>query len=81
MISRAENFETYQFGTRVARHLFCRHCGVASFYRPRADPSKYMVNVRCLEGVDFARLKIEKFDGQSWEARPDAPYKGIWKDP
>jgi hypothetical protein len=32
------------------------------------------------EGVDFARLKIEKFDGHSWEARPDAPYTGIWKD-
>jgi len=77
LICGAEDFETYQFGTRVARHLFCRHCGVASFFRPRADPSKYMVNVRCLEGVDFARLKIEKFDGQNWEAKPDAPYKGI----
>jgi hypothetical protein len=53
---------------------------VASFYRPRADPSKYMINVRCLEGVDFGRLKIEKFDGQNWEARPDAPYTGIWKN-
>jgi len=80
MLSGSEELATYQFGTRVARHLFCRHCGVASFYRPRADPSKYMINVRCLEGVDFARLKIEKFDGQSWEARPDAPYTGIWKD-
>ena len=80
MFSGSEDLATYQFGTRVARHLFCRHCGVPSFYRPRADPSKYMINVRCLEGVDFARLRIEKFDGQSWEARPDAPYAGIWKD-
>jgi hypothetical protein len=81
LISGAEDLETYEFGTCVARHLFCRRCGVASFYRPRADPLKYMINVRCLEGVDFARLKIEKFDGKSWEAKPDAPYKGIWKDP
>jgi hypothetical protein len=80
MLSGSEDSAIYQFGTRVARHIFCRHCGVASFYRPRADPSKYMINVRCLEGVDFGRLKIEKFDGQSWEARPDAPYTGIWKD-
>jgi hypothetical protein len=80
LISGAEDLETYQFGTRVARHLFCRHCGVASFYRPRADPSKYMINMRCVEGVDFARLEVEKFDGRSWEAKPDAPYKGIWKD-
>jgi hypothetical protein len=34
MLSGSEDSATYQFGTRVARHLFCRHCGVASFYRP-----------------------------------------------
>ena len=39
-----------------------------------------MINVRCLEGVDFTRLKVEKFDGQSWESQPNAPYKGVWKD-
>src|SRR5262249_15845081 len=43
---------TYQFGTRRALHHFCRHCGVAAFYRPRANPTSYMVNARCLEGVD-----------------------------
>jgi hypothetical protein len=80
MVAGDDALESYQFGTRVARHLFCRHCGVASFYRPRADPTKYMINVRCLEGVDFTRLKVEKFDGQSWESQPNAPYKGVWKD-
>jgi hypothetical protein len=25
-------------------------------------------------------LRIEQFDGRSWELRPDAPYTGIWKD-
>ena len=80
MVSGDDALEFYQFGTRVARHLFCRHCGVASFYRPRADPTKYMINVRCLEGVDFTRLKVENFDGQSWESQPNAPYKGVWKD-
>jgi hypothetical protein len=39
-----------------------------------------MINVRCLDGVDLGTLQIEKFDGRSWEARPDAPYTGIWKD-
>jgi hypothetical protein len=34
LISGAEDLETYEFGTRVARHLFCRRCGVASSYRP-----------------------------------------------
>ena len=80
LLAGAEDLETYQFGTFTARHLFCRNCGVAPFYRPRADPAKYMINVRCLDGVDLGKLQVEKFDGRSWELKPDAPYVGIWKD-
>jgi hypothetical protein len=86
---RPENFRflsgegdlaTYQFGTMTARHHFCKHCGVAPFLRPRANPANYIVNIRCLDGVDLGSLPIEPFDGRSWELRPDAPYKGIWKN-
>jgi hypothetical protein len=70
---------TYQFGTRQAFHHFCRACGVAAFYRPRANPANYMINARCLEGVDLEVLERVRFDGRSWEVRPDAPYTGIWK--
>lgn len=68
----------YQFGTGRAQHQFCKVCGVASFYRPRANPANYMINARCLEGVDLDRLERVRFDGASWESRPDAPYTGIW---
>jgi hypothetical protein len=70
--------ETYTFGTGRARHQFCRQCGVAAFYRPRANPANYMINARCLEGVDLRRVERVAFDGAGWEARPDAPYRGIW---
>jgi hypothetical protein len=80
LISGADDLSTYQFGTMVARHQFCKHCGVAPFYRPRANPANYMVNVRCLEAVDLQSLPIVQFDGRSWELRPDAPYTGIWKE-
>jgi hypothetical protein len=80
LLAGADDLTTYQFGTFKARHLFCRNCGIAPFYRPRADPAKYMINVRCLDGVDYSKLRIEKFDGQSWELKPGAPYTGIWKD-
>ena len=59
---------TYQFGTMTARHLSCRHCGVASFYVPRSHPDRIDVNVRCLEGVDLATLTPQPFDGRRWEA-------------
>jgi hypothetical protein len=61
---------TYQVGTMVAKHHFCTVCGIHTFTRPRAAPDLYTVNVRCLDGVDLARLgsEITKFDGQNWEA-------------
>ncbi|MBI3768642.1 MAG: GFA family protein [Deltaproteobacteria bacterium] len=76
LIVRAEHFEllsgadaltTYEFNTRVAKHHFCRHCGIHSFYVPRSDPDKIDVNVRCLDGVDPAALRITPFDGRHWE--------------
>ncbi|HLW71944.1 MAG TPA: GFA family protein [Candidatus Binataceae bacterium] len=54
----------YLWGTGQARHYFCPKCGVAVLRNPRTDPDKkYSVNVRCLEGVDIAKLKLSQFDG------------------
>jgi hypothetical protein len=57
----------YQFGSRTARHTFCRHCGIHPFYVPRSDPDKIDVNVRCLEGVDSSTVDVGAFDGANWE--------------
>ena len=58
---------TYQFNTGVAKHTFCRYCGIHSFYTPRSKPDGISVNVRCLEGVEIARLNPNLFDGLHWE--------------
>ena len=63
---------TYQFGTKTAKHTFCRVCGVHPFYVPRSDPDKIDVNVRCLDGVDTASLSPKPFDGQHWESAIDS---------
>lgn len=57
----------YRFNTGTARHLFCRHCGVKSFYVPRSNPDGYSVNVRCLDHATVVEVVIEPFDGQHWE--------------
>jgi hypothetical protein len=58
----------YRFNTGVARHLFCRVCGVKSFYIPRSNPDGVDVNARCLDpGQDHA-FRIVAFDGRNWEA-------------
>jgi hypothetical protein len=62
-----DDLTTYAFNTSVAKHTFCKHCGVHPFYVPRSDPDKIDVNVRCIDEVDLATLKPKYFDGKHWE--------------
>lgn len=56
----------YTFNTGTARHLFCRTCGIKSFYVPRSNPDGYDVNVHCLRPRP-QEISIEVFDGENWE--------------
>ena len=51
----------------TARHRFCRHCGVQSFYTPRSHPDQISVNVRCLDGEGAQAFDVQPFDGANWE--------------
>lgn len=57
---------SYRFGTGTAEHLFCKHCGVKSFYQPRSHPDAWSVNANCLD--DPVELAVNQFDGQNWDA-------------
>jgi hypothetical protein len=67
LLSGQDELTTYQFNTRTAKHTFCRHCGIHSFYVPRSDPDKIDVNVRSLDGVDLSCIQVTQFDGRNWE--------------
>jgi hypothetical protein len=58
----------YSFNTGTARHLFCRHCGIKSFYVPRSNPDGYSVNARCIDPATIEAIDVEPFDGRNWEA-------------
>jgi hypothetical protein len=45
------NLTTYTFNTGVAKHTFCRTCGMKPFYTPRSNPDGIDVNVHCLDPV------------------------------
>ena len=68
LLSGEDDLTTYTFGTGVAKHTFCRVCGIHPFYTPRSHPDGVDVNVRCLDGDVVSRFTIEPFNGREWEA-------------
>ena len=72
LLRGTEDLRTYTFNTGAARHLFCRTCGIKSFYVPRSNPDGYSVNARCLEPATIEGIEVEPFDGRHWEQSADA---------
>jgi hypothetical protein len=68
LLSGAGELSEYTFNTGVAKHRFCRVCGVKSFYIPRSNPDGVDVNARCLDAGTVSAVEVEPFDGQNWEA-------------
>jgi hypothetical protein len=68
LLTPRDQLATYTFNTGVARHYFCRTCGIKSFYVPRSNPDGFSVNVRCLDEGSFGEVRITDFDGRNWEA-------------
>lgn len=68
LLSGDEVLTKYTFNTHVAQHLFCSRCGIHSFGRPRSQPDKISVNLRCLDEDVLDRFEITLFDGENWES-------------
>ena len=67
LLAGAHDVTSYRFNTGVAEHLFCRTCGIKSFYVPRSHPEGISVNARCIDSVTVRELKVTAFDGRNWE--------------
>jgi hypothetical protein len=67
LVSGEDALTNYQFNTQTAKHFFCSHCGIKSFYVPRSHPDGYSVNVRCLDPGSFEITAVRPIDGRNWE--------------
>lgn len=67
LLSGEDALRTYTFNTGVAKHHFCRYCGVKSFYVPRSHPNGFSINVNCLDPATIRSIEITSFDGRNWE--------------
>ena len=67
LLQGEDQLTTYEFNTGVAKHHFCSHCGIKSFYVPRSHPDGISVNARCLDPETVASVTLQPFDGRNWE--------------
>ena len=68
LLTPEDALSEYRFGTCVARHLFCKCCGVTAFYRPRSNPDGVAVTVACIDPGTLQSVTTKTYDGVHWEA-------------
>jgi hypothetical protein len=62
LLRGADDLTEYTFNTGVAKHRFCRVCGVKPFYVPRSNPDGFDINVNCLDPITISSIDISPFD-------------------
>jgi hypothetical protein len=70
--SGEDSLTLYQFNTQIAKHYFCKHCGIYPFHQTRKDPNMWRVNLGCLDDVDPYALEASVADGKSLSVVEDA---------
>ena len=64
-ISGEENLSTYQFGTNVAKHYFCKNCGIYTHHQRKSDPNGIGVNIGCIDNIDSFQYYADVLDMKS----------------
>ncbi len=60
-----ESLSMYQFGTHVAKHYFCKSCGIYPFHETMRKPGFYRVNLACIDNINLDSLEVETFNGKA----------------
>jgi hypothetical protein len=58
---------TYTFNKHVIQHKFCKSCGIKVIGEGVDPEGKKItaINLRCVEGLDFAKLPVHHYDGRA----------------
>lgn len=67
LITGEDSITEYKFGSQVARHRFCKKCGVQAFYHPRSNPDGVGITFACVPVEQVESYQINRFDGENWE--------------
>ena len=65
LLDGKDNLGLYQWNTKIAKHYFCKTCGIYPFHKRRSAPDSYSVNVFCLDDAEVDQVPIVAADGRS----------------
>ncbi len=65
VITGKENLSLYQFDTKIAKHYFCKTCGVYTFHETARQPGYMRANLGCFEDLDTSEFDVAVFDGKN----------------
>ena len=75
----------YQFNTNVAKHYFCKKCGIYTHHQRRSNPNEFAINVGCIDDLDpnkYFKLDVVNNDGnKSCGEKYKMPPMAILKQP
>lgn len=60
-----DSLTLYQFNSKVAKHYFCKTCGVYTHHNRRSNPEEIGINLACLEGQTPFLPEVIVNDGQN----------------
>ncbi len=64
LLEGSKDLSLYQFNTDIAKHFFCKKCGIYTHHNRKSDPNGMGVNLGCIEDIDPMEFKAIKFDGK-----------------
>ena len=62
---QADDIGLYQFGSKIARHYFCKVCGIYTHNEMLRMPGHMRVNLGCIEDLDTSEFEVMVFDGKN----------------
>ena len=64
LLKGEDKLSLYQFNSDIAKHYFCKDCGIYTHHNRKSDPNGMGVNLGCLDDIDSMDYDAGHFDGR-----------------
>ena len=64
LLKGEDHLSLYQFNTNVAKHFFCKKCGIYTHHNTRSDETKMGINLGCIDEIDPFSFDAVRADGK-----------------